>query len=198
MGNLVSANPVKRALGSTELLEAAGDLLAKEAQFSASEARFWFGLSGLLFTGEEVAQVLDAARDRLESEGWRRDRARTSYEWVGEEAEAPEEPAESASTGSLLRYLVRLVSWAVKDSGRELVEKTEPGLTLEQAFDAMDHDSRRKAFDCMELVLRAQSGASFASAGTWGERHGRTWGEVRSLLVVTAEFARRYGPEAAS
>jgi hypothetical protein len=188
---------VKRALGSAELLEAAGDLLAKEAQFSTSETRFWFGLSGLLFTGEEIAQALDAARERLEFDGWRRDRALTSYEWVGEETKAPEEPAESASTGSLLRYLVRLVSWAVKDSGREMVEMTEPGLTLEQAFDAMDHDSRRKAFDCMELVLRARSGAGFASAGAWAERHGRTWGEVRNLLLVTAEFARRYGPAVA-
>ncbi|MCQ8831802.1 DUF6197 family protein [Streptomyces malaysiensis] len=197
MTTVVSAVAVKPALERAEVLEAAGELLAEEARFSTSPTRFWFGLSGTLFTGEEVAQVLDAARERLETEGWRRDRAQTSYEWVGEEKEAPEEPDESASTGSLLRYLVRLVSWAVKDSGQELVAKTEPGLTLGQALGDMDRDSRRKALDCMELVLCAQSGTSYACADAWAERHGRTFDEVRGLLMVTAEFARRYGPEVA-
>lgn len=197
MGDLMSTVAVKGVLGRAELMEAAGGLLAEKARFSGSPNRFWFGMSGTLFAGDEVARVLDAARGRLEVEGWRRDRAQTSYDWVGEETEAPEEPDESASTGSLLRYLVRLVSWAAKDSDREMVVKTEPGLMLGQAFDDMDGDSRRKALDCMELVLCAQSGAPYACTDAWAEKHGRTFDEVRGLLLVTAEFARQYGPEVA-
>ena len=61
-----------------------------------------------------------------------------------------------------------------------------------------DADSWAVSRRCLDLILGARSESGSAEFEAWSEKRGRTWAEVRSLLLVTAEFARRYGPEAVS
>lgn len=60
-----------------------------------------------------------------------------------------------------------------------------------------DADSWAASRRCLDLVLAARSESGSADFEAWSEKRGRSFAEVRNLLLVTAEFARRYGPEVA-
>ncbi|MFF7023022.1 hypothetical protein ACFY97_18715 [Streptomyces klenkii] len=63
----------------------------------------------------------------------------------------------------------------------------------ESALDgAGDWDSRCAARDVMELLIRAQSGASYADYEAWNLRRGRRFEDVAALMLLAAAFARRY------
>ncbi|MEU1787084.1 hypothetical protein ABZ553_14665 [Streptomyces sparsogenes] len=59
-----------------------------------------------------------------------------------------------------------------------------------------DADSWAVARRCLNLILEARSESGGADFEAWSEKRGRRFGEVRDLLLITAEFARLYGPEA--
>ncbi|MFJ4637565.1 hypothetical protein ACIP69_18315 [Streptomyces hygroscopicus] len=61
-----------------------------------------------------------------------------------------------------------------------------------------DADSWAVSRRCLNLVLEARSESGSADFEAWSEKRGRRFDEVRDLLLITAEFARLYGPEAAS
>lgn len=164
------------------------DQAAKLLADSWQPERTWFAPSGLAVTGEEAAVHLEKTLALLESKGWRRD-------WgVDEGPEDPGEVDESASVPAMLRHLVRMLTSVIRYeyfSGPE-------GLLLWQALERVDSDVERVAGSCMDLVLRARTGAPSASYYSWSKREGRTFGEVCDLLVTAAEFARRYGPTEAA
>lgn len=166
------------------VIDRAGKILATEYQTD----HVWFDGSGVPVTGEETARHLEATLALLEEQGWRRD-------WgIDDGPEDPGEIDESASVPAMLRHLIRMLTSVIRYeyfSGPE-------GLLLSQAADRVGSDVSRVSEACMELVLRARTGAPSASYRSWAGRADRTFDEVRDLLVEAAGFARRFGPEVTS
>jgi len=137
----------------------------------------WRGLSGEIVTGADAAHHLESVLALLDKRGW----TRTSAE---------PELDESAGLRDVIKSLVRFLYGPVR--GPLTVDEA---MLLVPAEDG-DDDSRLAAKRCMESVLRMRTGATHADPGSWSERRGRTFEEVRGLLAEAAAFAREYGPAA--
>jgi hypothetical protein len=48
---------------------------------------------------------------------------------------------------------------------------------------------------CLELLLRARTGAAVVSVEAWEQRRGRVLGDVLELLATAARFAQGHGPQ---
>jgi hypothetical protein len=149
--------------------------------FSYRREHLWAGPSGDIVTGTEIAAHLEATLALLESKGWVRN--------YGPSDDEADDVDESASVRDMLRKILRLLSWS------------RPGYTLGLALyevgtsDIGDSDTLRVAERCLNVVLASQSPTGDSSYYAWSSRRGRTFDEVRGLLVTGAEFACRYGPK---
>lgn len=180
---IVLAAPASPAVS---VVDRAGALLAEQSRYSDHT---WYTLSGQAVSGEDAAQHLEAVRELLAARGWRRD-------WDSD-SDGPADPGpidESAPTRDLIRYLVKL---AIRVLRHEYFEQPR-GLVLSRAVHEVDADVSGVAGRCLDLVLRAETGAPAASYAAWSRRPGRTIEQVTELLTQAAEFARRYGPEVAA
>jgi hypothetical protein len=155
---------------------------AAAVQIAAAEPRLWPGPSGELATGEQVARHLDATLAILSGRGWVR----------VDGDQDPELPAvdESTSTKGLLLGFLRWVRDMATDSGPLTLS-----IALGRAQDAAgDRDTWSVAGQVMGVLLRARTGALYASHTAWAEKQGRSFDEVRDLLETAAAFARTHGP----
>jgi hypothetical protein len=156
---------------------------ASAAQIAAADPRFWQGPSGEPATGEQIGRHLDATLAILSGCGWVR---------IDGDPEAPAVD-ESMSTKGLLLAHLRWVRDMARDSGPLTLQ-----IAVWRAKDtAGDRDTWSVAGHVMAALLRARTGAVYASHVAWAEKQGRSWGEVRDLLETAAVFARTHGPAAA-
>lgn len=56
-------------------------------------------------------------------------------------------------------------------------------------------DSWSVTSEVLHTVVRSQSDTGDGWYEPWTERPGRTFGEVRALVALAAEFARQFGPQ---
>jgi hypothetical protein len=168
----------------------ATDIATKSAKILADRFdadRFWFASSGLLATGEEIAQHLESVLALLERGGWVRSYGASS----DGEAVVVEDLEETASTARMVRHLVKVVTAVVRD----LYGSGPSELTLSEVmWQGGNSDLQFAATRCLDLVLQAQLGGPWASSISWSSRPERTFDEVRDLLLTGAVFAREHGP----
>lgn len=145
---------------------------------------FWTGPSGETVTGEAAARHLDATRELLERDGWVR-----SYDHSDQDVEMP---AEDASVKDMIRQLFRVIRDAVASDKRRTLGVAVFHVTSSDG----DDDTQQAAIRILDVILRARTGADFASHGAWASKLGRTWEEVADLLTEAATFARAHGPDA--
>jgi hypothetical protein len=182
-GSLLPA-PVSGPMVSLDVVSRAAEVWRDSYRYQPEE--LWFASSGLLVTGEEVVRHLNAAMVLLDRRGWRRD--------YGMDDDGPEDPGdvdESASMTDMVRYLVRLVTRIVR---YEYFSESR-ALTFGLAMWQVDRDVEWVAARCLNLVLRARTGAPSANYSQWSGRAGRTLDEIRVLVAQASEFARAYGPK---
>lgn len=151
----------------------------------------WIGPSGEESTGAAVARHLDATLALLEKEGWAR-----AYNIDG--TPSPDLPADddSMTVKAMLKSLLRLVRDEISS---DVMQRTLfTALRHVGESDDGDTDTRDIAGEVLTLVIRAHTGSPTARAMAWSERLGRTHADIAALLTAGAEFARTYGPGAAS
>jgi len=174
----------------TRAVPAAPSVIDRAAELLLSgwqPERMWFAPSGLPVSGEEAARHLEAVLDLLERKGWQRELD------TDEGLDDPGDLDESAPVPHMLRHLIRMLTSVI----RYEYFSAPAGLVLWQAMGRVGPDVKSVSGRCLDLVLRAHTGAPSANHGLWSGREGRTFDEVRDLLVTGAAFAREYGPGAA-
>lgn len=165
-------------------LVAAADLFGRAAELIAADryGNVWQGRSGEIMSGVEAARHLEATLALLDRVGWVR---------VYEDDEVDVDP-ESSSIRHLIVALLKLAGWS---SDRRL---TLFGAMYQVAGSGGgDSESQLVADRVLDLLLRVRTGAVSADADAWAGRRGRSFEELRGLLLAGAEFARAYGPKPA-
>lgn len=142
---------------------------------------FWVGYSGETIPGAEVADYLDALRGLLEQHGW-------IPAYQQDDPEIPELD-ESMSLKTMLLGVWRYVREAL---GLDRGPLTLTGAQLKVA----SGDAAVVGDRVLSAFVAGLTGTSSAIATAWVGRRGRTWEEVRDLLVAGAGFARAHGPVA--
>ncbi|WP_044377401.1 DUF6197 family protein [Streptomyces noursei] len=151
----------------------------------------WAGFSGQPVTGEAAADHLTLALKILDRDGW-----------VSRDTTPSTEPTaldDITSKSTFREMLYGLVS-----AVRELVSSDGDGITLDYAMlrassEGSDSDARCAAEHCLQAILRARFGRSvtdWVSYSAWADRQGRTFDDVRELLIEAADLARTHGPTA--
>ncbi|MGQ7754856.1 DUF6197 family protein (plasmid) [Streptomyces sp. WC2508] len=170
------------------------ETLRRAAELEADAYRpLWIGPSGEESTGEAVARHLDATLALLDKDGWDR------IMHFGTDDSTSHIPADddSMTVKAMLKALLRFI--------REDVASTKTQRrTLFTALrhvgesDDGDSDTRDIACEALTLLIQAHTGSPTARAMPWSERLGRTHADITALLTAGAQFARTYGPGAAS
>lgn len=162
------------------------DTLDVAAKLAAESDTFWTGHSGEQATGEDTARHLDAVRELLERDGWVRHHG-------NDDPDVEFDDSDSASVKNMLRQIIRAIREFVGVDKRRTLWVA---LMHVAASDDGDDDTQLMAERSLDVILRARTGARFASHSAWASKLGRTWEEVSDLLADAARFARTHGPAA--
>lgn len=168
-----------------EQIDAAAMTLAATYQPS----RTWQGYSGETVTGDEVATFLDATRALLERK----------KQWTGgrtsgadDEGTPFDDITEDTNTRGMVRRFLAWLREEILDDQR--IDSVWWAMATVVDSPAGDGDTRVVADRCLDLIIRARTGACSASVRAWEGRRGRTFADVVELLETAALFARLHGP----
>lgn len=151
----------------------------------------WHGPSGETVPGTDTARHLEATLTLLNKRGWHRTT-------TSDTEDNPNPLANADDTWPVKRLLLGLA----RVVATELSSWGHGPLTLSLALSEIsytadgDDDTEATARNCIQAVLRLRTGARHPSLIAWSGKRGRTFDEVRDLLVEAAEFARTHGPTA--
>jgi len=149
------------------------------------EPRLWQGQSGEQVTGEQVAHHLEATIAFLERVGWERVYSTGAENELGD-------VDDSMTVKDMLRTLIGWIRTEDAPSPRNL----PMALSHIANTDDGDSDTYSVGNRLCDVVVRARTNSPYANATAWASKLGRTWPEVRGLLVEAAGVARTYGPAA--
>lgn len=161
---------------STQTALRAADLITPNA---------WIGHSGATVTGTETARHLTAALKILERDGWTRTAGSVDYSELN-----------AINDTTPIRSMVRAITTTLRNVFANGPQTIDEALYTARQEDQGDADTGWAADQCLRLLLRVQSGADYADVGAWNARQGRTWDDVRDLLLTAADFAEAHGPTA--
>ncbi|OEV14061.1 hypothetical protein [Streptomyces nanshensis] len=152
-----------------------GDLFEAANEHMGYEGSGWFGFSGALVSGDDVAANLDAALRLMARTGW------DKYDRCG--FDLPEWNDSWSVLGA-----IRAVFRAVRNY------LTGP-ITLYGAIqETGTHDTAKVTATCVRAILSAAQGATCYMMDAWAERSDITARHVEELIEITSEFALRRSP----
>lgn len=173
-----------------EQVATAAGLLAETHRYRPDEA--WRGPSGLPVTGAEIATFLGTVVELLDREkSWTGGRDATDDT---DNESNPLDGVDDTKLMDMVRAVFRWLREELRNPGPTPVDTAWLAMHRIADSKAGDNDTRSVAERCVDMILRARTGASTTSLQAWEQRAGRSLDDVRDLLETAAVFAHEYGP----
>ncbi len=173
-----------------EQAAAAAGLLAGSFHYRPDGA--WRGPSGMPVTGADVTTFLGAVVELLDrGNSWTGGR---DTDGDATDESSPLDDVDDSKLLDMVRAVFRWLREELRGSGPMPVDTAWRAMHQVAATSAGDDDTRVVAERCVDMILRARTGASTTSLSAWEQRAGRTLNDVRDLLETAAVFASEYGP----